>query len=333
MRTARLLLPVLLCTTLPLSAQLVVPDEAAGSTGTLTMGAQVFSLVRAADGHVWLRQNLGASAVAASATDTAGFGDLYQWGRWTDGHEDRESPETYATQLSPNNPVGLGAGDPSFRIGAFPTDWWLNGTSADGWYGTTASATNGIDPCTELGEGWALPTQEDWVVVLNAENITNIATGFSSNLKLPAAGSRTSDNGILINGGLHGNYWSSTSNSAYAKDLTISPAALNVDDDAYRGYGMCVRCLHKHLHVGIEENARPSDLQLYPNPSTGTFTLLGTTAVRSLQVFASDMRLVRTETLAAGQRTITLEAVPSGLYWVRAESPEGIRWSRLVIAR
>jgi hypothetical protein len=36
-------------------------------------------------------RNLGASQVATSRSDTSSFGDLYQWGRRSDGHQCRNS--------------------------------------------------------------------------------------------------------------------------------------------------------------------------------------------------------------------------------------------------
>jgi hypothetical protein len=36
-------------------------------------------------------RNLGAARVATSSTDEEAYGDLYQWGRGTDGHEKRGS--------------------------------------------------------------------------------------------------------------------------------------------------------------------------------------------------------------------------------------------------
>jgi hypothetical protein len=51
-----------------------------------------YGLVLSPDtGRVWLDRNLGASQVCTSVTDTACYGDLYQWGRAKDGHESRDS--------------------------------------------------------------------------------------------------------------------------------------------------------------------------------------------------------------------------------------------------
>ena len=45
-------------------------------------------------GRIWMDRNLGAEQVATSPTDSKAFGDLYQWGRWADGHQCRTSGTT-----------------------------------------------------------------------------------------------------------------------------------------------------------------------------------------------------------------------------------------------
>ncbi|MFZ1451482.1 MAG: hypothetical protein WAT20_02205, partial [Ferruginibacter sp.] len=45
-------------------------------------------------GKIWMDRNLGASRVATSSTDDLAYGDLYQWGRLTDGHQNRTSGTT-----------------------------------------------------------------------------------------------------------------------------------------------------------------------------------------------------------------------------------------------
>ena len=47
--------------------------------------------VTTATSRVWMDRNLGASQVATSSDDILAYGDLYQWGRLTDGHEKRGS--------------------------------------------------------------------------------------------------------------------------------------------------------------------------------------------------------------------------------------------------
>ena len=45
-------------------------------------------------GRVWLDRNIGAERACKNDEDTKCFGDYYQWGRNTDGHEKLNSPTT-----------------------------------------------------------------------------------------------------------------------------------------------------------------------------------------------------------------------------------------------
>lgn len=62
--------------------------------------------VTGAGGGIWMDRNLGATQVATSSTDAASYGDLYQWGRGTDGHELRTSNTT--TTISTTDLPGHG---------------------------------------------------------------------------------------------------------------------------------------------------------------------------------------------------------------------------------
>jgi hypothetical protein len=223
------------------------PGPTVGDTGTVSFSYQgnavLYTTVRAADGQIWLQQNLGTSAVAGSATDTAGYGHLFQWGRWDDGHQLRNSTTALATSLSSNNPSGLGTGSPNFYRGNNPNDWWASGNGSDTWSDAPPSVTNGTDPCAAIGPNWHLPAQSEWAAMLTLENITNVATAFASNLKLTAAGMREANAGNLLNVGLYGNYWTSTTSGIYAKDVTLLDNGVNPNDDALRSYGFSVRCV------------------------------------------------------------------------------------------
>ncbi len=179
-----------------------MPGANIGDQGSVTFtyrGKQVtYTTVRAGDSSVWLQQNLGSSRVATAVNDTASYGDLFQWGRWDDGHQLRTSPGKQTNMLNPNNPLGLGTGDSSFIWNNVNPLWWAGDSAkkSDTWSADPISATNGKDPCTAIGLGWRLPDSLMWAKVRVAENITNtVATGYNNRLKLPAAGYRNS-NGI-----------------------------------------------------------------------------------------------------------------------------------------
>ncbi len=220
-----------------------------GDTGCVTFTydgvSTTHTTVRGADGNIWLQQNLGSTQVATSMIDTNSYGDVYQWGRWNDGHEKRTSTTT--TVPTPNNPSGLTTASTSFIIGS-TTDWWDAGSLTDSWSAVSAantSATEGCDPCKAIGTGWVMPTDTDWTGIKNAESISNPATAFASNLKLPASGYRSSSTGNYTFVDQRGYYWSSTTSTLGGKYFYVGTTIANPAAGAMRGQGHAVRCIYK----------------------------------------------------------------------------------------
>jgi len=127
------------------------------------------------DGTIWMDRDLGASAVGAD-------GDLYQWGRSSDGHELAGSGTTTAKSTTVTATNGL------FFITA-GTDYDWRDTRIDDSWGT--GAVN--DPCPT---GYHVPTEPE----LSAVD----ATG-ASELNLATAGRRRRDNAVVENTN-HGYY-------------------------------------------------------------------------------------------------------------------------------
>ena len=91
-------------------------DAAAGPTPVDCTGSATTVVdVAGQNGTIWMDRNLGATQQATSSTDTAAYGDLYQWGRFTDGHQCRTSATT-SSQSTTSTPAH---GD--FIFGS--TDW------------------------------------------------------------------------------------------------------------------------------------------------------------------------------------------------------------------
>ncbi len=176
-------------------------------------------------GKIWMDRNLGASQVATSSTDADAYGDLYQWGRGTDGHEKRTSGTT-TTQSAGDTP---GHGD--FIEGS--EDWHSTGND-NLWQGV--NGTN--NPCPA---GYRLPTESE----LDGLGVgtTDAATAFSSPLKLPVGGFRP--NTVVINTpldvGFGGYYWSSTVNANTTGAILIRTGSNY--GPGYRGNGASVRCI------------------------------------------------------------------------------------------
>ena len=183
-------------------------------------------------GAIWMDRNLGASQVATSSTDTTSYGDLYQWGRGTDGHQIRTSGTT-ATLSSTDNP-----GDGNFiKTSAAPYDW-RSPQNTNLWQGV-----NGVNnPCPS---GYRLPTETEWEAERATWSSNNNAAGaFASPLKLPVAGGRVRSDGSLYGVGTnkHGYYWSSTVSSTSSLYLYFSSSNAYMLSNS-RAVGHAVRCL------------------------------------------------------------------------------------------
>ena len=182
-----------------------------------------------ATGKVWMDRNLGASQAATSSTDVAAYGDLYQWGRRSDGHQCRTSATT-ATLSSIDQPA-----NGNFITTSGGDYDWRSPQNANLWQGV-----NGVNnPCPI---GYRIPKETE----INAERLSwsqNTSSGaFSSPLKLPLAGDRNDSNGSLFNVGTFGRYWSSTVSGTSSRYLYFNSSSAFIYD-ASRASGFSVRCL------------------------------------------------------------------------------------------
>jgi uncharacterized protein (TIGR02145 family) len=194
-------------------------------------GKTAITAVLSPTGKTWMDRNLGATQVATSSTDAASYGDLYQWGRLTDGHQIRTS-----TLSALNATVSTDVpGNANFIITNTGNFDWRSPKNDNLWQGV-----NGINnPCPS---GYRLPTETE----LNAERLSfspnNAAGAFASVLKLPLAGFRNDSNGSLSTVGSLGYYWSSTVSGANARNLSFNSSAA-VMFSLNRASGFSVRCL------------------------------------------------------------------------------------------
>ncbi len=198
-------------------------------TGSATTTVDV---TNPATGKTWMDRNLGATQAATSSTDTASYGDLYQWGRFTDGHQCRTSGTT--TDLSTTTALNHG----NFIVSPDNPNDWLTPQDDTLWQGITGAN----NPCPS---GYRIPTETE----LNNERLSwspnNNATGaFGSPLKLPVTGYRSS-NGTLTNVGSYGYYWSDTVssiNAANTSNLFLGNSDAGIDSNS-RAHGFAVRCI------------------------------------------------------------------------------------------
>ena len=202
-----------------------VPQYPAGSIFCASGPTAIVDVTNPTTGAIWIDRNLGAAQVATSSTDANSYGDLYQWGRRSDGHQCRTSPAT-ATLSSVDQPAN---GD--FIIAPNSPFDWRSPQNTNLWQGV-----NGVNnPCPS---GYRLPTETE----INAERLSwsqnNGAGPFGSPLRLPVAGYRLGSNGSFDYVGTAGHYWSSTG-SRYLW-FNSSNAGMYTYD---RASGFSVRCI------------------------------------------------------------------------------------------
>ena len=188
----------------------------------------IVDVINPATGKIWMDRNLGATQVATSSTDSLGYGDLYQWGRSSDGHQCRNSATT-STLSSTDQP-----GNSSFIVTSAAPDDWRSPQNANLWQGI-----NGVNnPCPN---GYRLPTEAEWTAEDASFSTQNAAGAFASPLKLPAAGYRDFSNGSILGVGTNGYNWSSTIITTSSRCQSFSNTA-GIGSYA-RAYGFSVRCI------------------------------------------------------------------------------------------
>ena len=121
----------------------------------LDIPTAVVDVLNPATGKTWMDRNLGASQAATSSTDALAYGDLYQWGRFSDGHQCRVSEIT-----STNSATDTPGHDDFILESVSPFDWRVP-QNDNLWQGV-----GGVNnPCPM---GYRLPTEAE----LNAERLS-----------------------------------------------------------------------------------------------------------------------------------------------------------------
>jgi uncharacterized protein (TIGR02145 family) len=188
-------------------------------------------------GECWMDRNLGASQVATKFDDAASYGDLFQWGRLDDGHQDRNSKTTFSLSHFDN------PGHSKF----IRTRWKFNDFKNEEPYDWRSPQNNNLwqgvlginNPCSS---GWRLPTSTE----LDDERkswITNDEVGaYDSVCKWTVGGTRHLYNSKKYDVGEQGYYWSSTGGNKFCEGLSFSSYHAIIRG-TNRSTGYSVRCI------------------------------------------------------------------------------------------
>lgn len=222
----------------------------------------IYFPVIAADGNTWLNNNLGADysnmnhaqfnpiQQATGFNDHHAYGSLFQWGRYSDGHElinysnsttgtpvTTTTSASHSTTTTPNNSTFyLGDDSPGTQdfnwvdLGASP-----NATEDGLWQGE--SGPN--NPCPQ---GYRLPTVTEMTALVTAEGITNYTNAASSSIALSAPGYHFFSDGLMYSQSDVGYYWSSTV-SGHVSRARYFQASATVASSTRRAFGLSVRCI------------------------------------------------------------------------------------------
>ena len=198
-------------------------------------------------GKIWMDRNLGATQVATGSQDFASYGNLYQWGRAADGHQvimrdaasltNGTNPPSGSSSSAAGS-VASGSEGANFITGN--SDWLIEQDDVRWSTGTgIAPLKTANDPCPS---GYRVPTEIELAAERTSWTDNNAVGAYSSPLKLPFAGRRSSSDGTLNYVGSLGSYWSSTVSSTYARGLYFNSTTADVGN-RNRAYGFSVRCI------------------------------------------------------------------------------------------
>jgi uncharacterized protein (TIGR02145 family) len=198
-------------------------------------------------GKVWMTSNLGATTTPVSPSptpDVPSYGNLYQWGRTSDGHEIAQPTKSAQTT---NLAADYTNTTSSFITNSSGNQDWLTSENPNLWQGI--SGLN--NPCPN---GYRLPTLNEFSNEIMNFSSQDISGAFNSFLKLPVTGSR--DNaGNVIGYTTHdiGRYWTSTINGSNSRPIYLTASSITQPTDlssSARVNGFAIRCIRGEISSG-----------------------------------------------------------------------------------
>jgi uncharacterized protein (TIGR02145 family) len=217
-------------------------DSSNSSSSTqITFNGKIYkTVISPYTGKEWLDRNLGADQVCTAYDDSSCYGDYYQWGRNSDGHE-KSSSNTTTTQAT--NTSNVGHGDFILDQNLDYDGDWAKDADSDG-----AIRSANWNPCPT---GYRVPTIDELRAETVDQEVQTNADAYENFLKLPSAGYRNYVTGSVYNQSssesmygqnIYGTMWSSSVFGSSSKYLYFYSSFADSTID-YRADGLSVRCV------------------------------------------------------------------------------------------
>jgi len=180
----------------------------------------------------WLDRNLGAKRQATVKNDPLAAGDLFQWGRLDDGHQDTysETTDVFSTNIIP--------GHNYFITSPLGTSDWLKTPNKLLWNGDD----NINCPCPKE---WRIPTIEELEMEMRSWTSNNMVGAYNSTLKWVAGGSRDNHGKIRYTENWAFIWSSSVVEGDMVKNLAIIGGNVSEVITSPKIFGNSVRCIKR----------------------------------------------------------------------------------------
>jgi len=252
------------------------PDYPKGAVFCQPEPTEIKEVINSTTGRIWMDRNLGAERSAYFSRDRQAYGDLYQWGRFSDGHQCRES-ETIDELADLNQP-----GHPYFIISPDSLRDWRTVTNNNLW-----QRLNKVNnPCPE---DFRPPTMAEWVEEVDSWSGRGALAAAKSVLSLPLAGIR-SVKGEIAHNDRWGQYWSSTVSGNQAASLAFAGNVI-LQRSSPRAQGMSLRCIRDDgpvASVVLNKRASPTSFSGVGQIITFTFEVVNNGEAPLLNLIVTD---------------------------------------------
>jgi len=203
---------------------------------TITFNDKDYKVIKSPiTGKNWLDRNLGASQACQSLEDAACFGDYYQWGRKTNGHEKTSNYSSTKKLLDKDLKIG---GKYVVVKHSSSFDWRIE-QNDNLW--KDENSMNNICP-----KGYRVPSEKEILTeTLNApkpHKVFDNKSAYTNFLKIPSTGFRTLCLGDVVRQGRHGSLWTSSVYERESFYLDFNPTEAVMTTGA-RAEGLPVRCI------------------------------------------------------------------------------------------